>query len=312
VNVSVTSVTAATPAIDALLLLMVLIWGANYSIVKSVFGEVDPQAFNAVRMTLATALFLVVMTLSRRLVTRVAGGVFYTPDRFTAADWVRLAWLGAVGHFGYQVLFIGGLDRTSVANSSLIIAASPVVIALASAVVRHERVGRLHWAGALLSMAGIWVVAGRGAVLGGRGFVGDVMMFGAVLCWATYTIGAEPLMVRHSPVGVTGLSLVFGTLLYVPVTFNRILDVEWTQVSSAVVGALVYAAVFAMCVAYTIWYTAVRAIGSSRTSVYSNLIPIVAMLTAVLFLGERVGVRQIGGAALVLAGVALTRLRPRA
>jgi drug/metabolite transporter (DMT)-like permease len=308
----VTSATSATSAIDILLLLMVLIWGANYSIVKSVFGEVDPQAFNAVRMTLATALFLVVMTLSRRFTRRAAGGVFYTPDRFTAADWVRLAWLGGVGHFGYQVLFIGGLDRTSVANSSLIIAASPVVIALASAVVRHERVGRLHWAGALLSMAGIWVVAGRGAVLGGRGFTGDLMMFAAVLCWATYTIGAEPLMVRHSPVGVTGLSLVFGTLLYVPLTFGRILDVQWSQVSGAVVAALVYAAVFAMCVAYTIWYTAVRAIGSSRTSVYSNLIPIVAMLTAALFLGERIGLRQIAGAALVLAGVALTRLRPRA
>ena len=288
---------------------MVLIWGANYSIVKSVFGEVDPQAFNAVRMALATALFLIVMSLSRRNAFGTAGGVFYTPDRFTARDWVRLAWLGAVGHFGYQVLFIGGLDRTSVANSSLIIAASPVVIALGSGVVRHERVGRLHWAGALLSMAGIWVVAGQGAALDGRGFTGDLMMFAAVLCWATYTIGAEPLMRRHSPVGVTGLSLLFGTLLYVPVTFGRILDVQWTRVSGAVIAALLYAAVFAMCVAYTIWYTAVRAIGSSRTSVYSNLIPIVAMLTAVLFLGERIGVRQIAGAALVLAGVALTRLR---
>ena len=298
-------------SIDALLLLMVLIWGANYSIVKSVFGEVDPQAFNAVRMTLATALFLAVMALSRRR-AGAPGGVFYTPDRFTRRDWVRLAWLGAVGHFGYQVLFIGGLDRTSVANSSLIIAASPVVIALASAVVRHERVGRLHWAGALLSMAGIWVVAGHGAALGARGFSGDLMMFAAVLCWATYTIGAEPLMVRHSPVGVTGLSLVFGTLLYVPLAFGRILDVQWTRVSGAVVWALLYAAVFAMCVAYTIWYTAVRAIGSSRTSVYSNLIPIVAMLTAALFLGEQIGLRQVAGAALVLAGVALTRWRPRA
>ena len=303
-------ISAASP-IDALLLLMVLIWGANYSIVKAVFREVDPQAFNAVRMTLATMLFLIVMGVSRRRAVAAAGGVFYTPARFTARDWGRLAWLGAIGHFGYQVLFVGGLHRTSVANSSLIIAASPVIIALGSAVVRHERVGRLHWAGALLSMAGIWVVAGRGAALGGRGFTGDLMMFAAVLCWATYTIGAEPLMVRHSPVGVTGLSLMFGTLLYVPVTFTRITAVNWTGVSPAVIGALLYAAVFAMCVAYTIWYTAVRAIGSSRTSIYSNLIPIVAMLTAVTFLGERVGARQVSGVALVLAGVALTRLRAR-
>jgi drug/metabolite transporter (DMT)-like permease len=118
-------------------------------------------------------------------------------------------------------------------------------------------------------------------------------------------------MVRHSPVGVTGLSLVFGTLLYVPFTFRRILGVNWSQVSAASIAALVYAAVLAMAVAYTIWYSAVREIGSARTSVYSNLIPIVAMLTAVLFLGEGVTARQIAGVALVLAGVALTRMQPR-
>ena len=48
------------------------------------------------------------------------------------------------------------------------------------------------------------------------------MMFAAVICWAAYTIGAEPLIERHSPVGVTGLSLVFGTVLYVPVMWGRI------------------------------------------------------------------------------------------
>ena len=124
---------------DALLLLMVLIWGANYSIVKSAFAEIDPQAFNAVRMMLATLLFLAVMGIAR---TRQPGqgghGVFYTPAPFTRRDWWTLAWLGAVGHFGYQVLFIGGLARTSVANCSLIIATSPVVIAVGSAAIEKN------------------------------------------------------------------------------------------------------------------------------------------------------------------------------
>ena len=297
---------------DALLLLMVLIWGANYSIVKSAFDEIDPQAFNAVRMAIATSVFLAVMTAARRRGEGwAASSVLYTPTPFTRRDWIALAWLGVVGHFAYQVLFIGGLARTSVANSSLIIAASPVVIAVGSAAVRHERIGRLHWMGALLSIAGIYLVAGRGASIGSRGFTGDLMMFAAVLCWAAYTIGAEPLMARHSPVGVTGLSLVFGTILYVPLMLPRIVAVDWSALSARAIGALLYAALLAMCVAYTIWYAAVREIGSARTSVYSNLIPIVAMMAAVLFLGEGIGPRQIGGAALVLTGVALTRLERR-
>jgi drug/metabolite transporter (DMT)-like permease len=292
---------------------MVLIWGANYSIVKSAFKEIDPQAFNAVRMTIATTVFLAVMAFFRGRSGAAwsdrSGGVFYTPTPFSRRDWVTLAWLGVVGHFAYQVLFIGGLARTSVANSSLIIAVSPVVIAVASAVLKHERIGRLHWAGVLLSMAGIYLVAGRAAAVGSRGFTGDLMIFVAVLCWAAYTIGAEPLMSRHSPVGVTGLSLVFGTVLYVPLMIRRILAVDWTALSAGTIAALLYAALLAMCVAYTIWYAAVREIGSARTSVYSNLIPIVAMLSAVIFLDEPLGTRQIAGASLVLAGVALTRVR---
>jgi drug/metabolite transporter (DMT)-like permease len=291
---------------------MTIIWGANYSIVKSAFDEIDPQAFNAVRMVIASSVFAAVMAVARRRgAASGSAGVFYTPEPFTRRDLRTLAWLGLVGHFGYQALFIGGLARTSVANSSLIIAASPVLIAVGSAFLRHERIGRLHWGGALLSMAGIYLVAGRGAAIGSHGFTGDLMMFAAVLCWAAYTIGTEPLIERHSPVGVTGLSLIFGTVLYVPFALPRILDVDWPALSARTIAALLYAALFAMCVAYTIWYTAVREIGSARTSVYSNLIPIIAMLTAALFLGERLGPRQLGGAALVLAGVALTRLRPR-
>ena len=138
---------------------MTLIWGANYSIVKSAFSEIDPQAFNAVRMFSATLLFVAVMIAARRN-DRLGSyaGVFYTPAPFTRRDWLTLAWLGLVGHFLYQVLFIGGLARTSVANSSLIIAASPAVIAFGSALVRHERIGPLKWAGVGLGLLGVVVL----------------------------------------------------------------------------------------------------------------------------------------------------------
>ena len=62
-------------------------------------------------------------------------------------------------------------------------------------------------------------------------------------------------------------------------------------------GLLVYSALFALCVSYTIWYVAVRQIGSARTAAYSNLIPVVAMASAVLFLGEPTELRKVLGAA---------------
>jgi drug/metabolite transporter (DMT)-like permease len=293
---------------------MSVIWGTNYSIVKSAFREVDPQGFNAARMVLASAAFLlVILALQLAPVRRHrAAGVFQTPARLTRRDWLELAALGLVGHFLYQYFFIGGLALTTVANSSLMLAATPVVIGLMSAVVGQERVGPRHWAGAALSMLGIYVVVGQSVDLGARGVEGDLMMVAAVLCWAIYTLGARRLISRHSPVGVTGLSMAIGTLIYVPVMWPHVRAVEWMRLSAQTWVSIVYSSIFALGVAYTIWYAAVRQIGSARTSVYSNVIPLVAMATAVIFLGEPVTVRNVVGAAAVLGGVALTRTAPQA
>jgi drug/metabolite transporter (DMT)-like permease len=296
--------------IDALLLLMTLIWGTNYSIVKQAFTEMDPQAFNAVRMLIASAVFLVIIVIVRRTAPRSPGasGIFFTPDPMTRRDWLGVLGLGIVGHFFYQYFFVGGLARTTVANSSLMLAATPVVIALLSAALGQERISKLHWLGAALSIAGIYTVIGGGMSVGGSTLVGDLMMLTGVVCWAIYTLGARQLMVRHSPVGVTGLSMAIGTLIYVPVMARNLARTDWSRISFGTWIALVYSALFALCVAYTIWYMAVKAIGSARTSVYSNLVPIVAMLTAVVFLGEGLTAAKMFGAAAVLVGVALTRV----
>jgi drug/metabolite transporter (DMT)-like permease len=84
--------------------------------------------------------------------------------------------------------------------------------------------------------------------------------------------------------------------------------VQWTAVTPWTLSLLVYSACFALCVSYTIWYVGVRQIGSARTSVYANLVPLVAMGSAAIFLREPVGLRKALGAAAVLAGVALTRI----
>ena len=299
--------------IDILLLLMTIIWGTNFSIVKHAFVQMDPQAFNAVRMLVASAAFLTIIVAARRL--RGAGGrlvsVVVTPAPITRRDWMTLALLGLIGHAGYQFFFIGGLARTSVANSSLMLAATPVVIAMIAAALGHERIGRLHWLGAALSMFGIYLVVGPGAAAGGSSLTGDAMMFGGVICWAIYTLGSRHLMLRHSPVGVTGVSMAIGTLIYVPLVSGNVRATDWGAVTGSTWFALIYSALFALCVAYTIWYVAVREIGSARTAVYSNLVPIVAMVTAVVMLGERLTVPRIAGAAAVLLGVALTRVGRR-
>jgi drug/metabolite transporter (DMT)-like permease len=299
---------------------MTIIWGTNFSVVKTAFAEVNPQAFNAMRMIIASCVFLVIISVLHRLGARRGAAAadvgdpdsiastFHTAAPLTRRDWLALVGLGVVGHFFYQYCFIGGLALTSVANSSLILAATPVTIAMMTGLLGQERVGRYHWFGAALSIAGVYIVVGHGGQVQASALRGDVLMVAAVCCWAVYTLGSRPLMRRHSPVGVTGLSMVIGTLLYVPSVWKQVRSVAWLNLRLATWGAIVYSALLALCVAYTIWYAAVREIGGARTSIYSNLVPIVAMATAILFLHEPVGVAQLAGAAAVLAGVALTRV----
>jgi drug/metabolite transporter (DMT)-like permease len=299
--------------LDALLLLMALVWGTNYTVIKSAFAEINPQAFNALRMAVAALLMIATMGVTRRLQWNPAE-VFYTREPVTRREWVALAGLGLVGHCLYQFLFIGGVARTSVANSSLLLAASPVLITIANDLLRRagvvtERVTALHWAGTLLSLLGVYIVVRSGANTAGHSLLGDVMMGGAVVCWSIYTMAARPLMERHSPVGVTALSMAIGASFYVPAAAAAIARVPWAAVSALTWLALVYSAVLSICFAYVVWYIGVRELGTARTAVYSKLLPIIAMATAAIWLHEPLGAGKLVGAVLVLAGVALTRIK---
>lgn len=289
---------------DLLLLLMTVIWGSNYTIVKSAFAEIPPHPYNAIRLSIASAVYLVAIAVARRY---RRPSVFYTPEPITRRDWYALVGLAVIGHVLYQLCFIGGLARTSVSNSALILAMSPVAIAAINALRGYERVGLWHWLGALLSIGGIYLVVGRGAGFAAGHLAGDLLMVGGVLCWAVYTVGAGRLMERHSPLGVTGVSMAIGTVVYLVIAASAIGRVDWSGVSLTTWAALAYSAIFAIVVAYMIWYTAVQKIGGTRTAMYSNLIPIVALAIAVFWRGEPLGGARLAGAALVLAGVAITR-----
>lgn len=300
--------------LDALLLLVCIIWGSNFTVIKAAFREMEPLAFNALRLLIASVSFLgVIVFVQRRPPASGSASlrwwsILRTDAPLTRGDWLSLALIGAIGHFAYQLCFVGSLARTTVANTSLILGLTPAAVALASAALGQERVRPHHWSGLALSLIGLYLVVGRGAQLSRSALGGDGLAVLAVLCWTIYTLVGQRLMERHSPLGVTGLSMTMGTIPYVLFALPALGRTDWDAVSAAVWVALAYSAMLALCVSYLIWYVAVRQMGSARTSVYSNVIPLVAMAVAFVWLGEPIGWSKIAGAAAVLAGVAVTRL----
>jgi drug/metabolite transporter (DMT)-like permease len=315
--------------LDALLLAMVAIWGANYSIVKSAISGVPPLAFNAARLVLASAVFGAALWLrprrprrSRRPQAGADPQIHKSPDpqihrssdpqihRSSNSQILRspnLWLLSLVGNTAYQVLFIVALSRTSAANSSLIIGCTPVFVALMTAALGHERIPPMRWAGVLLSAAGIYLVVGRGAGVTRESLQGDLIMMAAVFCWSAAAIISRPLLAREEPFTVTAWSMILGTIIYLPLTAPQLRAVAWTTFSASAWLAIVFSGVFALCVSYVIWYTALQRIGNTRTAIYSNMVPVAGLLFAWAGYGEVVGVVRIAGAAAIVAGVALTR-----
>jgi drug/metabolite transporter (DMT)-like permease len=282
------------PILDLLLILMVIIWGANFSAVKVALRDFPQIPFNALRLLLASAVFLTAIAATKGVV-------------LARSEWLRLLFLGLVGHLAYQLCFLAGVARTSVANSSLIFGCTPVAVAVMSSVAGHERLAWTRWIAAALSFAGIVAVVGHGATLSSATLVGDALIVGGMLCWSVYSVAAQPLLERHSPLVVTGISMAVGTAFYMVLAIGPMLRTDWAGVSATSWLLMVASSLLALAVAYMIWYTGVQRIGSARTSLYSNLTPIVAMAIGAAVLGERISAWQMAGTALILGGLAVAR-----
>ena len=285
-------------ALDFLLLLMVLIWGANFSIVKVALRDFPEVAFNAMRLAVATTVYL--------------GVIFATPARtrlqtLTRKDWIELAFLGSIGTFLYQFCFVSAVKRTSVGNGSLIIGISPIVIALMSAMVGHEQIRPVRWLGIAVAMSGLYLVVGRGVDLTGQTWRGDALMIAGVICWATYSVASQGILKRHSPLIVIALTFSIGATLYVVTMTPVLFATEWRAISGFSWMMMLTSALLALNLSYWIWYTGLQRLGGSRTSVYSYLTPVVAMAVAAIWLDEPIAANQIAGAGAIFGGLLITR-----
>ena len=136
------------------LLLMALIWGLNFAVLKYGTTVIEPIAYNAIRMAVGTVALL--------------GVAVATSARPSWADIRKLMLLGVLGHGVYQGLFINGLARTRAGTAALVVAASPAVIAIVGRALGVEQITRRAVAGIAISFVGIAIVV-LGSSQGGEG-----------------------------------------------------------------------------------------------------------------------------------------------
>ena len=287
---------------DLGLLLMGLIWGVNFPVIKAALEEIPPLAFNALRFPLAA--------LTVFLILRARGGVSW-PER---RDIPRVLGLGVLGNLVYQGFFIFGVDSTLAGNAAILLATTPVWTLALSTLRRHEAPGRLVWLGVIATIVGmvLVVVGGTGSVgFQGASLKGDLLMVGAAITWSTYSVGSRNLVRKYGSLPVTAWTLWVGatglTLLGLP----TLITAPPVNASPMAWGGVAYAGILAIGLAYILWYRGVQKIGNARTAAYANLTPVVALMVAWVWLGEVPTTLQVGGAGVVLAGLSLARLSGR-
>ena len=286
-----------------------VVWAANFIVVKDAIGSIPPVAFTFLRYGLASIALLVILRWSEGAVR---------PPR---PDTLRILFLGGFGFGLYQILWTTGLQSIPAGDSALIIASTPVLVAVLAVVSGADTLTPLKFAGAALSFFGVIVViaAGVGISLTGSG-VGNALTLAAAACWASYTAFAAPVLRRHSPLVLTAWATIGGTCVLAPVGLAQLvapgaLDDLWAGQLVPVLLAIAYSGVLAAALANIIVFNGVRLLGPTRVITLQSFVPAMAVVLAFLFLGEPIRPGQVIGGAIIVLGVALTRrasMRPPA
>ncbi len=280
------------------LLFVALVWGINFSVVKFSLAEFHPLGFTVVRFALAS-LFLLMVMIVRRESLNVDRG-----------DRLSIIMLGLIGITLYNLFFMYGLQVTTAANSALLISLSPLFGALIQFARGREQLTLRICAGLACATAGvILIVTGRhdDLTLLSSGIKGDLLTLCAALTWAVYTLSAGPLLRKYSAIKITAYAMASGSALLLPVSLQSLAAQSWSGISVDAWAALAFASFIAAGVAYVYWYEGVRRIGVTRTMVYHYLMPVAAVITASLLLGERITMSQIIGGFSILLGVYLVQ-----
>ncbi|MFY9185324.1 MAG: DMT family transporter [Limnohabitans sp.] len=279
-------------------LVLIVIWGGNFTLQKYLFGLISPGGFLWARYLIMPLCALVLM--------RWRFGVWLPP--LPRKDWQHMAWLGFIGHSLHVGLVTYGIHWSTAFSSSVILACGPIFTLLILRMQGLERLSLPQMAGVSLAFGGVLMFLSD-KLLGGnwRAGGGDLVLLVAAGLFSYYTVAVKPVMQRHGPVLTMGYATLLGGLPVMLLSVPAGVDAPWSVLDFwAWVGLLwsIMVSAFAGWLAWG-WINNVR--GVARTAPLMYLMPPMAGLFAWALSGEHYTWIKIAGAGVTLLGVALAQ-----
>lgn len=290
--------------IYAKLFLTAVFWGGTFIAGRILAQEVEPWSGSFLRFLVASVCMLPLV--------RHFEGRLQTLNR---SQFLLVFLSGMTGVFFYNVFFLTGMQTVQAGRASVIVASNPVFISLFAALLfRGERMTPLKALGVALSVAGAAYVITRGnpgEIFQGAIGRGELLIFGCVASWVSYSLIGKVVMRDVMPVSAVTYACLIGSAALLPPALFEGMAGNLGSYSPSAWLSIVYLGVFGTCLGFIWYYEGIRQIGPSRAGVFINVVPISAVIMSFFLLGETIDASLLAGGALVLAGICLTN-RPAA
>jgi drug/metabolite transporter (DMT)-like permease len=286
----------------AAIIACVLFWGFSFISIKITVEVFPPMSLGLLRFAIA----LVFLFFIKR---KLAPG-----EKLRSRDIPLLLGAGLSGVTFYFFCENNGVSLVTASEASIAIGAIPVLTMIADWLSgkishnknsSHPRIGALQWAGAFISIAGVWLVAGVSFALSGS-ILGYVYMAGAALFWVAYSLLTRPLFVRCSRIYIVFWQSVAGFIGFLP--FSILEFSRWGKPDLPVILHLAFLGICCSALGYWYYARSLEVLGMSVSGIFINLVPLLTVIFGFIVMGDRLTFLQWIGAALVTGGVYLSML----
>ena len=286
---------AHTARAYGLLTLTALIWGGNSVAGKLAVGHISPLLLTTLRWGIA---FCIILMFSLPQIKR--------DWSVLSRKWYIPVLLGIVGYAMFNGFLYSSLQYTTAINAVILQAGIPAVIFILNFALFRIRVSFAQIAGFFVTLCGVLLTALRGDLSALMGLVlnrGDVLMLGAVVVYAVYTVGLRWKPDIHWKSMIT---FAFGGALLTCIPLSCYEYASGSMTFPDFKGWMVvfYAALFPSLVSQTFFLRGVELIGANRAGLFVNLVPIFGTLLSVMMVGEHLHLYHLVALALVLGGIA--------
>ncbi len=282
------------------LLLAVIFWGGSFVATKILVGYVSPVEVMGLRFIVGLPVMFAVVMLKR------------VKFNFQRSDikWFLLASTVITLHF---VIQITGIRYTSATNTGWIISITPLILAVLSFLILHERIGAKEIAGIVVATTGIFFLISRGDFghIGWLTSVGDWLVLVSAHTWAIYTVITRDISRKYNPLAVTFTILVPSAVVLVT---YMLFTSDWgsfLRMPTDGIVSLLILGILSLAAGHWFWQEGIAAIGAAKAGFYLYLEPLTTTAIAIPYLHEKFGMWGASGALLVLAGVFIAERRRR-